>query len=74
MRKEDLNLKVGQRIRKLRMDKSMSIQDLADAIDIEYNNLIRLEMGRTNPTLWTLYRISRALGTSLSSMMDGIEK
>jgi transcriptional regulator with XRE-family HTH domain len=73
MNKDKIQVNIGHRIRELRTKKSLSIQQLADAVDIEYNNLIRIEMGRTNPTIWTLYRISKALDINLSSLIEGVD-
>lgn len=70
MNKEDVIKKVGLRIRELRENKNMSIMELADKLDIEYNNMIRIEKGRTNPTLGTLYNISKSLGVKLTDIVD----
>lgn len=67
--KEDISRKVGQRIREIRERKNISIMALADKLDIEYNNMIRIEKGRTNPTLSTLYSISQALEVKLTDLV-----
>ena len=70
MNKEKLFKAVGLKIRSLREGKNLSILELSDMINIEYNNLIRIEKGRTNPTLWTLYKISEALGIELKDIVE----
>ena len=70
MDKEILKRKIGLRIRSIREDKNLSIMDLADMLDIEYNNLIRIEKGRTNPTIITLYKIGQALNVKLPEIVD----
>jgi len=70
MEKEDIIKKVGLKIRKIRESKNISIMELADKLDIEYNNMIRIEKGRTNPTLSTLYKICQALEIKLIDIMD----
>ena len=70
MDKEILKRKIGLRIRSIREDKNLSIMDLADMLDIEYNNLIRIEKGRTNPTIITLYKIGQALNVKLPEIAD----
>lgn len=67
---DEITKKVGSNIRNLREGKNLSIIDLADKIDVEYNNVIRIEKGRTNPTLGTLYKISRALEVRLADIVD----
>ncbi len=70
MDKEILKRKIGLRVRSIREDKNLSIMDLADMLDIEYNNLIRIEKGRTNPTIITLYKIGQALNVKLPEIVD----
>lgn len=65
MSKENIIKKVGLKIREIRESKNLSIMELADKLDIEYNNMIRIEKGRTNPTLATLYKICQALEIKL---------
>ena len=48
---------IGTRIRRLRESKNLSIQEFADKLEIEYNNVIRIEKGRTNFTIGTLVKI-----------------
>ena len=42
---------IGLRIRQLREAKELSLQEFADKLDIEYNNVIRIEKDRTNFTI-----------------------
>jgi len=70
MNKEIVIKKIGLKIREVRESKSLSIMELADKLDIEYNNLIRIEKGRTNPTIGTLYKVSKALEIRLVDLMD----
>ena len=70
MRKEDVLRDIGLKIRGIRVEKNMSIQQLADAIDIEYNNLIRIEKGRTNFTVGTLLKICHSLEIKLKDIVD----
>ena len=70
MDKEILLKKIGLRIRELRKERNLSIQEFSDKLDIEYNNLIRIEKGRTNPTVITLYKISQTLCVKLIDIID----
>ncbi len=47
-------------------------QDLASRCDFEKSSLSRLEAGRTNPTIWTLYKIASAMNISVAELMDDI--
>lgn len=73
MKKEELQIIIGNRIKLLRESKGMSQQDLAAICNFEKGNMSRLEAGRTNPTVSTLYKISQALNVTLSGLLD-IEK
>lgn len=70
MSNEELFKSVGLNIRRLREEKNISLQEFSDKIDIEYNNLIRIEKGRTNPTLGTLHKICQALDVQLVDVVN----
>jgi transcriptional regulator with XRE-family HTH domain len=70
MEKTELLAKIGLKIRELRENRHMSLQDLSDECDFEKPNLIRIEKGRTNPTISTLFKICRALHAKLSEIVD----
>ncbi|MBB4037658.1 transcriptional regulator with XRE-family HTH domain [Dysgonomonas hofstadii] len=70
MDKDDVIRKVGLKIREIRENQELSIMSLADKLDIEYNNMIRIEKGRTNPTLGTLYKICQALNVKLIDIVN----
>ena len=63
-KQETLN-EIGYRIRRLRESKNLSIQDFADKLEIEYNNVIRIEKVRTNFTIVTLVKIANTLEVNL---------
>ena len=61
---------VGIRIRLLRKQEGMSLQDLAYRIGMEKSNLSVIENGKSNPQLLTFVKIASALGVSLSSLLE----
>jgi transcriptional regulator with XRE-family HTH domain len=69
MKKEDLLVTIGSRIKELRESKNFSLQDLCDLCDFEKPNLVRIEKGRTNPTVWTLFKISLALNIEMQEIV-----
>lgn len=71
--KEQLLFKIGNRIKLLREQKKISQQDLAALCNFEKANMRRIEAGRTNPTVFTLYKISQALEITISELVD-VEK
>ena len=70
MKISQLQQKIGNRIRELRESKGISQQNLAAVCDFEKANMSRIEAGRTNPTISTLYKISQALETTISDLVD----
>lgn len=69
MTKEQVLKQIGLHIRQLREENKLSIQDLADKLDIEYTNVVRIEKGRTNFTIGTLVKIANALNVSLCDLL-----
>ncbi|NQU32470.1 MAG: helix-turn-helix transcriptional regulator [Bacteroidetes bacterium] len=70
MKVDQLQIKIGNRIKILRESKDISQQDLAAVCNFEKGNLSRIEAGRTNPTISTLFKISQALEVSISELVD----
>ena len=71
MEKSELLKVVGKKIQELRIEKGLSQVDLVGLIEgnIDTTNISRIESGRTNPTLYNLYRISQALEVPLKELV-----
>ncbi|KFE99898.1 transcriptional regulator [Chryseobacterium formosense] len=72
MEKSEILKLVGKRIKEMRIQKGISQADLVGKMrgEIDPTNISRIEAGRTNPTVYTLYRISEALEVKLSELID----
>ena len=70
MTEKTLLKKYGQRIKQLRLEKGLSQQELAAVLDIEKSSLSRLEAGKKNSKLYTLYKVAKALEVPLSKLLD----
>ena len=70
MTSAELSKILGNRIRKLREERNISQQNLAEMCNIEKSNMARIEAGRTNPTLLTMHKISTALQIPLTVLVD----
>jgi transcriptional regulator with XRE-family HTH domain len=72
MEKVDLLRILGKRIKKLRLEKGMAQVDLVAKMqgNIDTTNISRIEAGRTNPTIYSLYRLSEALEISISELVN----
>lgn len=66
----ELTLKIGEKIKEIRLSKSMTLDDLAAASNMDNSNIARLESGNTNPTIRTLYKISQGLKVKLKELVD----
>ena len=69
-----INKQLGYRIRYLRQQKGMSIEELALEAEVNRNYLGDLERGKRNPTVLVLNRIVKALEIDLSTLFEGIKE
>jgi transcriptional regulator with XRE-family HTH domain len=67
----DFLSQVGARIRALRTSRSLTVQQLADRTGISRRLLTQIELGQANPSLVTVTRIARRLGTEFTELLDG---
>jgi transcriptional regulator with XRE-family HTH domain len=63
---------LGEHIRKLRLQKGLSQEALAEGADIHRNFMGQIERGKKSMTLETLFRLSRALGVTPQSIITAI--
>ena len=63
---------LGMRIRYLREQKKMTLEDLAFDSNVNKNYLSDLERGNRNPTVKILTRIAQALDVTLEELFKGI--
>lgn len=61
---------IGARIVEIRNEKNISQAELSKRSDIDDGSLRRIETGRTNPTVKTLYTIAEALEVKVSDLID----
>ncbi len=61
--------KVGSKIKEKRVEAGLSQLDFAILLNIEDSALRRIEAGKTNPTLKTLYRIAAALNLTICDLL-----
>jgi transcriptional regulator with XRE-family HTH domain len=70
MGERKLLLKIGERIKKIRISKNMTQNQLAMECDFEKASLSRIESGKSNPTMRTLYKLSTALEISIADFFN----
>ena len=72
MEKTEILKIVGKRIKELRESKGLSQVDLVGKMqgEIDPTNISRIESCRTNPTVYTLFRIAEALEVNPKELLD----
>lgn len=63
-------MKLGKRIRALRLEKKATQEALAEGAAISVQHLLDLEHGRSNPTYTSLHALARSLGVPLGQLLD----
>lgn len=63
---------LGQRLRRLRENRKLSVRELADAVGVSRSFVYQLERGEVAPSYSTLRGISRALGTTISVLVGDV--
>jgi transcriptional regulator with XRE-family HTH domain len=62
---------VGKNVRRLRLQKGMTQEQLAFEAEIDLTYVGGIERGRRNPSLMVLVRIAKALGVPLPKLLEG---
>lgn len=63
---EDILLSgIGSKIRELRKERKITLQDLADAVGISVSMISQVERGLAHPSIATLWRVANAFGVSV---------
>lgn len=70
---EAVRFELGQRIRALREAQGLSLRTFALMAGINTSYLVAVEHGRRNVSIDNLANIAVALGTTLSSMFEGVD-
>lgn len=69
MNEDEYIKRIGKTIQSLRNQKGIKQIELAALVGIEDSALRRIESGRTNPTIKTLFKISESLETSVEFLL-----
>jgi transcriptional regulator with XRE-family HTH domain len=70
MEKEKFQKRLGKHIATLRREKGLSQIEFGYLLEMEKQNVNRLENGRTNPTAYTLKKVAETLEIPLSKIFD----
>jgi XRE family transcriptional regulator, regulator of sulfur utilization len=63
---------LGRRIRERRKKAGLSQEKLGEITGLHRNLIGLIERGETNPTTMNLQKVAKALGTTMSDLLDGL--
>lgn len=69
----EFNIVLGAFVRKKRLEKGWSQTDLAAKLGNNYQNISRLERGKTSPTLEWCYRLAAAFDMSMEEFVRELD-
>lgn len=67
---DDVRLLVGKNVKRLRIGAGLTQATLAERMGVDRAYVSGLEQGQRNPTVLTLWHISKALGVGLGAFFD----
>ncbi|MFD2743152.1 MULTISPECIES: helix-turn-helix domain-containing protein [Sphingobacterium] len=66
----EINKALGKHLSKLRADRKLSQEELANLIDIPISQVGRIERGEGNPTVTTLHLFAQAFNISIKDLFS----
>jgi transcriptional regulator with XRE-family HTH domain len=72
MDREDALKLLGQRVAKLRLDRGMTQEQLAERMGVSRNHIADIELGARNTGIWSILLIARALNVRPGELLDHI--
>jgi len=67
---DELNTKIGKNLRRLRKDRGLSLDKVAEITGVSKAMLGQIERGESNPTVSTLWKIANGLHVSFTSFIE----
>ena len=72
--KEAMKTAFGETIRRLRMEKGLTQQQLSDQLGLDRSSVASWELGRHMPGVTTITQLAEALGVETAALMATVEK
>ena len=72
--KEELILRVGKRVREIRLSKGLTLERVAFDAGIDYSQLSRIELGKINTSIYQIYIVSKSLDVPLPELLNTTNK
>lgn len=73
MEDRDLAIVIGKRVRALRVEKNLSLKDLAAKSGVAQSALVEAEKGTSFATVVTLDKLAQAFGVTPADLVNGTE-
>ena len=73
-KKDKIKQDFGIRLQKLRISKNLSIRKLANVSELEYSHVQRIESGKVNVALTTIYALADGLELDPAQLFDSHQK
>ena len=70
MEENTQKLNIGDRIKILRINQKRTLQEIADMSEMSKSMISKIENNKTVPSVAALVKIAKALGTSISSLLE----
>ena len=67
---DDINTIISHNLKRIREDKKLSLDKLADLTDVSKSMLGQIERKESNPSIQTLWKIAKGLKISFTSLID----
>lgn len=68
--RKEFTTRLSQRLRELRKEKGLKQSQLADKAGLHLTYVGHLELGKYHPTVFVMWKISKALGVSMNELTD----
>ncbi len=62
--------KFGKNLKRYRLECGLTQEELAERLNMHQTTIGKLELGKINPSLKTIYRITRVLKIKLTNILD----
>ena len=71
-RRNPISRAFGWRVRRLREARAWTQERLAEQADLDRSYIAGIEAGLRNPSLQSIWRVAKALGVTMSELLNGV--
>ena len=67
--RKEKSMNIGENVRRIRIEKGMTQEELAEKVNVSHPTICRLETGVKIPSVMLCFEISKVLGCSISDII-----